>query len=194
MKRLDCFSKRDFGGIVLASIGFAELIISIVLSLSRKINETSLLLGLAFCIFLFGIGYFSAYLTNARTRFRPCWYLSFGIFMVLIAVISLAVYFFELRMPSISLVSVAVLMCVFNFTVSFSASLQLRALCLTRWIAVALFGTLNAILAAILYFDVFGIKDNSLLCISLCLALFGIQTLAEPFYNTMRERNSLSEE
>jgi len=194
MKRLNCFSKRDYGGVILAGVGFAELIVSIALSFAQRINETTLLTGLAVCTCLFGIGYFAAYLSNARTRFRPSWYLPFGFFMMIISVIALIVHFFELRAPSVGLVSVAILLCVFNTVILFSTSLQLRALCLARWFAVAFFGVLNAVIAVVLYFDLLGLKSNPFACISVCLALFGIQTLAETFYNVLREKRSTAAE
>ena len=195
MKRLSCFSKRDCGGIVLFSVGVTELLVAFLMSLSLKINESTLLLGVAACTLVFGIGYFVAYLTNARSRFRPSWYLPMGIFLAFIGAVALAIDIFGLRSPSVNLVSIVTVACIMNFVVSASCAFQLKALALARWFYVWIFGILNLLYAAVLYFGLVEyIKNKPLTSITVYFVLLAAQTLLEPFYYFKRDKKGLDEQ
>ena len=188
MKRLNCFSKRDFGGIILVGIGIAEIIVALLLMLSLKINEKALTYGVIICTSVFGIGYFSAYFANARTRFRPCWYLPVGMLLLSIGAVFTIFKLAGAAIPSISVSTLVMCVAGFNFIVSLSNSFHLNALCLSRWYTVALFSIINACYSLFIYFDFFGLRGKPMLCVAVMYILLALQTLIEPFYVFRKER------
>lgn len=182
MKRLTCFSKRDFGGIVLAGVGVAELVVAFLLFLSLKINETTLMYGLSVCTAVFGLGYFCAYIANARSRVRPCWYLPIGILLAGIGVFPFVAKMLSVALPGVSLSAVVICICVFNAVISLSNSFQLKSLCLSRWFAVAFFSAVNFCYGVFVYLNLFDLRTENNICIAVFLIIIAVQTLFEPFY------------
>jgi hypothetical protein len=188
MKRLNCFSKRDFGGIILVGIGIAEIIVALLLLLSLKINQKALIYGVIICTSVFGIGYFSAYFANARTRFRPCWYLPMGLLLLSIGGVFAIFNIAGANIPSVSISTLVMCIAGFNFIVSMSNSFHLNALCLSRWYTIALFSIINACYSLFIYFDFFSLRSKTMLCVAVMFILLAFQTLIEPFYIFRKEK------
>ncbi len=190
MKRLTCFSKRDFGEIILTGLGVAEFLIAVLLCLSLKINEKTLTYGVCVCTLIFGAGYIFAYLANARTRFRPCWYLPFGILLFFIGACVVFASLLRLQLPaSLGITAVVILASLFNFILTLSNSFQLKALCLKRWIPVAFFGIVNLTFAAVVYLiqdgkikNIFSLGDKPLRCVAVFFMILAVQTVTESLY------------
>lgn len=183
MKRLTCFSKRDFGGIIFFSVAAAEVVLAVMLFFSDTINRDMLKLGMEIGAMLIGAGYAAGYYLNARSRFRPCWHLPFGFLLVMIGAISVLIDVFALRRPSIGVVALIMALAAVNCVLCVSVSLQLKALCLARWLPILLFGLLNALYAAAMYFNVFSVRANFAVCVACYCILLAVQTAAEAFYN-----------
>lgn len=183
MKRLRTFAQKDYGGIIFLSIAAAEAVLAVMLFFSDTISRDMLKLGLEIGTVLLGAGYVAGYYANARSRFRPCWYLSFGLLLMLAGVLSLLIDRLAFHRPAISAVAVVMALAAVNFSLCTATALQLKALCLARWLPILLFGILNAAYGAAMYFNVFSARDNSAVCMAIYCILLALQTAAEAFYN-----------
>lgn len=189
MKRLSCFSKRDFGGIIFFSIAAAEIILAVMLLFSGTINRAMLMTGLEIGSIVLGIGYVMGYYANARSRFRPCWYLPIGFLLAFIGITAIVIGFLNLAGPGFGLVTLSAGIAVLNFVMCAAVSIQLKALCLMRWIPIMFFAFLNAGYVAIVYFDLWAIRSKPAVCVAVYCILLAIQTVSETFYNLNIETN-----
>lgn len=183
-KEIISFDKKDFAGKVYRAIAYCLTACGLLLLIQKTIASDILYLGIIILSIIIGASLLVCYIFNARTRFRPGWTLPMSIILMMTGTSYLAFKtFLKAYMPTTAPSTVVLCLIAINFVLLVSTGIQLKSLCLKRWIAIVLLSVLNLAVAFLIFFDVFTLRANDVVCFSIFMFLIALQSFLEGLFN-----------
>ena len=174
------FKKRDFGQVIFIVVALALLSCGVLLLIPNEIGRSSLMFGLKVFTVLCGGGVIAGFFFNSRTRFRPTFTLSLGIFLAAAGLFYLALDISgKVNAPQISLPSVVMMLAFISAVLLATSSIQIKALKLRRWIFQLIYALVSASFGIMIFFDLFSLRENEFVCVSVFAFILAVTLFTE---------------